>query len=245
MRYLSPGQWQEWQRTGKKPHNISSTCYFCYLWLVHFLVDENIRQGNRSTKVYPLFYNPVDRPGAYNRAAIRPAVEGYTNGYADKSPSPLTPLHSLTRPLRFFTPNQLVPCMRKVRRQLTDPLTGQTRLEEVTVRAFMEDDSLLFHRGDAQPSALAHHALQPPSYTMSRVAPVSSVEVLRDELLDRDRPGVMPDARVDLRPSLTIPAAALAVAVPHLPDGNIIAQLRRQQLAMKELVAVKLESGKE
>lgn len=229
MRYLSPGQWQEWERTGKKPQNIASTCYFCYLWLVHFIVDENIRLGNRSCPVYPMFYNPVEVPGGYNRRAIRSTVEGYTNG--------------LTRPLRFFTPNQLVPCMRRVRKQVTDPLSGQTRLEEVEVRGYREDDSLLFlDGGQPKNTILAHQPVQPPSYTVTSFTtpPLGAVSILRDELMDPARLK-QHDPRIDLRPPLTPAAAKVASeTAARYPDADILHSLRLQQLSLQEALRMRV-----
>lgn len=172
MRYLTPDQWEEWERTGRKPANISSMCYWCYLQFIGYITDQNIRESNRSAKVYPDFYNPIDRPGAYNRKAIRPSVEGYTNGH--------------TRPIRFFAPEQLVPAKRRVKKLTTDKLTGQQRLEEVEVLCWRESDSVLFFNGERKDSH--HMQVAPPSYTVTQFETQlpTAVNVLRGEFIDPD-----------------------------------------------------------
>lgn len=190
IRYMSPAQWEEWERTGKKPANISSVCYWCYLFIMGYISDQNVRESQRGSKVFAEFYNPIERPGAYNRNAIRAAVEGYASG--------------TTRPLRFFAPQQLTPCMRNVRKLTTDPVTHQMRIEEVQVRGWREVDEVLFFEGAHRDQHLQQMA--PPSYTVTQLeAPApTAVSVLRGEFLDPDHCQRSPTeiSTLDLRPPL-------------------------------------------
>lgn len=177
IRYVKPTAWTEWQRTGRPPQTVDDFCYWCQLRMFSYVRDRHLRASNANAACAAPFYSPINRPGAYRASAVYSSASGHTGGSA--------------RPLRYFSKQQLVPSMKRVRTIRRSSTDARPQVTEENVPAWRENDSVLYFAPEPAPRAEPPllRPSRPPSYTVTEFTaggPPTAESVLRHELMDPD-----------------------------------------------------------